>query len=91
MTTIFKSSTDDSDISEPEANLLCSQSIVYGKNACIICQNSEDLLQKVATQTGESMLNVGRKMATQGISIPLNSVPNATDAVADDVYYHLKC
>ena len=49
-------------------------------------------LHKVAyTLTGESMLNFAHKMNDPGFLIRLNVVPNAADAVANDVQYHLKC
>ena len=37
------------------------------------------------------MLNVAQKMNNLGFLISLNAVPNAADAVANDVQYYLKC
>ena len=77
---------------EFEPKPLRSQSIIYDKNSCIICQQSGGPLHKVAyTQTGESMLNVAQKINDPGFLIRLNSVPNAADAIANAVQYHLKC
>ena len=77
---------------EFEPKPLRSQSIIYDKNSCIICQQSVGPLHKVAfTQTGESMLNDAQKMNDPGFLIRLNAVSNAADAVANDVQYHLKC
>ena len=68
---------------EFEPKPLRSQSIIYDKNSCIICQQSGGLLHKVAyTQTGKSMLSVAQKMNDPGFLIPI---------VANDVHYHLKC
>ena len=41
--------------------------------------------------TGEKMLYVAKKLPDQGFFIRMNSIPNASDAVANDVKYHMKC
>ena len=77
---------------EFEPKPLRSQSIIYDKNSCIICQQSGGPLHKVAyAQTCESMLNVAQKMNDPGFLIRLNPVPNAVDVVASDVQCHFKC
>ena len=40
---------------------------------------------------GKRMLDVAKAFPEKGFFIRLNSIPNAHDAVANDVLYHLKC
>ena len=48
--------------------------------------------RKVAyLEMGASMLNVARKLAEPGFFIRMNSISSASDAVANDVMYHLHC
>lgn len=64
----------------------------YDKNACIICQADGGKLHKVCfKRTGEKMLEVASKLPDRSFFLRLNSIPNANDAVANDVQYHLTC
>ena len=59
-----------------------SKSIAYDKSLCIICQEQGGTLRKVMLkETGRKMLSASK----------LNTIPNADDAVANDVLYHLTC
>ena len=40
---------------------------------------------------GKRILDAAKALAEKDFFIRLNSIPNAHDAVADDVLYHLKC
>ena len=42
-------------------------------------------------QTGQDMLKVAEKLENKSFYLRLNVSPNAADAVANDVRYHLKC
>ena len=69
-----------------------SNTVAYDKDSCIICQISVGKLHKVAyMRTGRTMLEVASKLSDKGFYLRLNTIPNASDAVANDVTYHLKC
>ena len=69
-----------------------SSGVAYDKDSCIICQTPAGKLHKVEYMiTGEKMLEVARKLSDKGFYLRLNTIPNAADAVANDVSYHLKC
>jgi hypothetical protein len=79
-------------VTSSEKKKLRSSSEPFIKHSCIICQESEGVLHKVQTmRTGQRMLEVSKLLQDQSFFLRLNSVPNAADAVANDVQYHLKC
>ena len=41
--------------------------------------------------TGEKMLEVAEKLTDRSFFLCLNSIPNASDAIANEVQYHLDC
>ena len=58
----------------------------------MICQEKGGRLHQVDfVETGKRMLNVAEKLSDQGFFLQLNNIPNSSDAVANDVQYHLKC
>ena len=71
---------------------LHSKSIGFDKTKCIICQERGGKLRKAMdVNLGKRMLDVAKALPEKGFFIRLNSIPNAHDAVANDVLYHLKC
>lgn len=77
---------------ESEVRQLRSQSIIYDKNLCIICQESDGDTHKVeTTETGKSMHVVANKIKNKDFFLRLNFVPNPEDCVANDVRYYLSC
>ena len=65
---------------------------ILDKNSCIICQIPGRKMHKVEfLQTGQDMLKVAEKLENKSFYLRLNVSPNAADAVANDVRYHLKC
>ena len=64
----------------------------YDKNLCIICQKAGGKLHKVEfLQTGPKMLRVAKDLPDPSFFLRMNSIPNAADAVENDVKYHLNC
>ena len=62
------------------------------KNPALICQKSGGVLHKVEFKsTGETMLENAQILQEEELLLRLNNVPNAADAVANDVQYHLLC
>ena len=77
-----------------DAQQLRSQSGTYHKECCIICLQpylGKDSRKVAHLEMGASMLNVARKLAEPGFFIRMNSISSASDAVANDVMYHLHC
>ena len=65
---------------------------LYDKDACIICQKEEGTMHKVSFKaTGEKMLEVAEKLTDRSFFLRLNSIPNASDAIANGMQYHLNC
>ena len=65
---------------------------ILDKNSCILCQIPGGKMHKVEfLQTGQDMLKVAEKLENKSFYLRLNVSPNAADAVANDVRYHLKC
>lgn len=65
---------------------------IYDKNSCIICQKEGGRLHKVSLKsTGEKMLEVAKQLSDRAFFLRLHTIPNASDAVANDVQYHLTC
>ena len=87
----------DSDPSEntefAQRKTLRSSVHIYDKNACIICQKGrrEELRKVSFKSTGEKMLEVAKKLSDRSFFLCLHSIPNASDAVANDVQYHQTC
>ena len=74
------------------SSLRKSNVIAYDKDSCIICQIPTGKLHKVEyMNTGRKMLEVAHKLNDKSFYLHLNTIPNAADAVANDVSYHLKC
>ena len=68
------------------------KSIGFDKTKCIICQERGGKLRKAMdVNLGKRTLGVAKTLPEKGFSIRLYSIPNAHDAVANDVWYHLKC
>ena len=64
----------------------------HDKNLCIICQKEGGKLHNVEfLQTGPKMLRVAKDLPDPSFFLRMNSIPNADDAVANDVKYHLNC
>ena len=75
----------------PVRSLRCS-GVIFEKDKCVICQKEGGQLHKVEyTSTGNSMLEIAQQLDNQELLLRLNHVPNAADAVANDVQYHLLC
>ena len=69
-----------------------SKSIAYDKSLCIICQEQGGTLRKVMLkETGRKMLSASKLLKDKGFFLRRNTIPNADDAVANDVLYHLTC
>ena len=65
---------------------------ILDKNSCILCQIPGGKMHKVEfLRTGQDMLKVAEKLENKSFYLRLNVSPNAADAVANDVRYHLKC
>ena len=80
------------EIPSPETKTLRSKGAFFDKSYCIICQKAGGKLHKVAyISTGCNMVKVAQQLTDQSLFIKLNSVPDAADAVANDVQYHLTC
>ena len=68
------------------------QSVIYNRDLCVICQRSVGVLRTVAfLETRQSMLKIAEKPEEKSFFLRLNTIPNATDAVVNEVKYHLKC
>ena len=81
-----------SNASSAQKITLRSSASLFSKEACIICQKRGGKLYKVAfTKTGQRMLEVAKKLEDQSFFLRLNTIPNASDAIANDVQYHLTC
>lgn len=86
------SECDNSDTSIQSSKSRRSRSLLCDKSLCIICQQTGGELHKVAyTVTGCNMYKVAQQLSDQSLFISLNSIPDPTDAVANDVVYHLTC
>ena len=71
---------------------LRSSNIGFDKQLCVICQKKGGKLRKVMfKEMGANMLSVAKAMEDKSFFIRLNTIPNACDAVANDVMYHLVC
>ena len=71
-----------------------SNSKLYDRSCCIICQNpdeKDDLTRVQFKSTGERMLKVSVKLQDKSFFRRLNSLTNAKDAVAKEVVYHNAC
>ena len=80
------------EIPSAETKTLRSKGSFFDKSYCIICQKPGGKLHKVAyISTGSNMVKVAQQLTDQSLFIKLNSVPDAADAVANDVQYHLTC
>ena len=65
---------------------LRSKSIGFDKAKCIICQEMGVKLRKAMdVNLGKRMLDVAKALPEKGFFIRLNRIPNAHDAVANDV------
>ena len=68
-----------------------SSHLPYDRDSCIICQVLERKLHKVEfTNTGKKMLECASKLQDKSLHVRLNSVSDPSDALANDVQYHLK-
>ena len=64
----------------------------YDKEKCIICQVSGGKCHKVQfMKTVEKFLEIASQLEDKSLYIRLNSICIASDAVANDVIYHLDC
>ena len=71
---------------------LRSSSVSYDKTLCIICQTKGGRLRKVmCKETGEKMFLTSKGLENNGFFLRMNTIPNAADAIANDVMYHLQC
>ena len=77
------------EIPSTETKTLRSKGALFDKSCCIICQKPGGKIHKVAyTSTGCNMVKVAQQLTDQSLFIRLNYVPDAADAVANDVQYH---
>ena len=78
---------------QAERKLLRSNCEVYNRIFCVICQEEEEgkLCQVECKETGKRMLEVAKMLQDKSFLLRLNSIPNANDAVANEVRYHLPC
>ena len=75
-----------------EKKVLRSATSVYDKSLCIICQKPGGKLHKVSYKsTGDKMLDVSKRLNDKSFFVRLNSIPDSTDAIANDVQYHHLC
>ena len=71
---------------------LRSQGAIFKKDHWIFCQDNEDVTNKVAYMaTVSKILDVAEKLQDVPLLLRLNNIPNASDAVVNDVQYHRKC
>ena len=79
-------------IQESSPRHTCSSQLPYDRDSCIICQVPGGKLHKVEfTKTGKKMLECASELENKSLHVRLNSVCDPSDAVANDVQYHLKC
>ena len=65
---------------------------IYDKSFCIICQKEGGKLRKVEyLETGKKMYEVAKSASNKTFFFRFNTIPQADDAVANDVVYHLQC
>ena len=87
--------TSPSNFNENEfcQKLLRSSSSPYNCELCIICQSNDknNLRNVMLKATGIKMLKIVRNIKDKDFYIRLNSISDATDAVANDVKYHRRC
>jgi hypothetical protein len=77
---------------EISQKLLRSGNYKYDKRLCIICQKYNGKLHKVSyIATGEKTVSIAGKLEDRSFLLRLNTKPNCTDAVANDVQYHQIC
>lgn len=81
----------DATIEQPKKRLR-SQSVIFDRELCVICQISGGKLHQVMREsTGRRMFELPKKVENKDFFLRLNTIPNAQDAVANEVKYHLKC
>lgn len=79
-------------VNDKTVKTLRSNSTTYDKTRCIICQDPGGKLRTVQyIKTGERMLEVARKLPEPQFFLRMNNISSASDAVANDVKYHLTC
>ena len=79
-------------IQESSSRHTRSSQLPYDRDSCIICQVPGGKLHKVEfTKTEKKMLECASKFEDKSLHVRLNSVCDPSDAVANDVQYHLKC
>ena len=65
---------------------------IFNKVACITCLSNEGALNKVIFEsTGEKMLDVVKIFVDTSLFFHLNTIPNASDSIANNFQYHLTC
>ena len=66
-----------------------SSTIAYNRNLYIICQEDRGPTHFVRfNSTGKRMFDVAKVLTDKRVDIRMNSIPCASDAVANDVRYH---
>ena len=79
-------------VNTPTGKSLRSNSTLYDKTRCIICQEPGGKLRMVAVkETGRKMFEVAKILNDPQFFLRLNSIPNAMDAIENDTRYHLTC
>ena len=69
-----------------------SSHLLYDQHSRIVSHVPRGKLHKVEfTKTGKKMLECASKIEGKSLHVGLNSVCDPSDAVANDVQYHLKC
>lgn len=69
-----------------------SQGVIFKKDHYIFCQEKEGVIHKVAYMaTGSKILDVAEKLQDIPLLLRRKNIPNASDAVVNDVQYHKKC
>ena len=69
-----------------------SQTTLYNKHLCIICQKPGKSIHKVSTnEAGELMVKVSEELPDKRLFRRMDSIASAKDAAANDVLYHNWC
>ena len=69
-----------------------SQTTLYNKDLCIICQKPGKNIHKVSTnEAGELMVKVSEKLPDKRLFRRVDSTASAKDAAANDFLYHNLC
>ena len=77
--------------SSRQRTTLRSSTTVYDNKSCIRCQKGRKLHKVCYKSTREKMLTIAKNLPGRSFFLRLNSIPDASDAVANHVQYHHTC